>query len=379
MMATLFKSSTPNHRRLASMSDTPTHTNGLSYRDAGVDIDAGDNLVKEIGPEAKRTMRPGADVALGGFGGLFDLRGAGFNDPILVAATDGVGTKLELARSLESYRGLGVDLVAMCVNDLIAQGAEPLFFLDYFATGKLESGVAAEVIAGIADGCLECEAALIGGETAEMPGVYPPGGFDLAGFAVGAAERGTLLSRHMPSAGNIAIALPSSGVHANGFSLVRKILELTGASLNEPLAGQTKTLGEQLLEPTRIYHQAAKLAKQTGGLTGICHVTGGGLIENPPRVYGDELALKLDCKSWQLSPLFQWLQTSGKIANNELARTFNCGIGLLMFVEADRAEACLKALHEGPEPEAWIAGELCTRNDHEAVILENQDNWTSGN
>ena len=285
------------------MSDTPTHTNGLSYRDAGVDIDAGDNLVKEIGPEAKRTMRPGADVALGGFGGLFDLRGAGFYRSHPRRRYRRGSTKLELARSLESYRGLGIDLVAMCVNDLIAQGAEPLFFLDYFATGRLESGVA-EVIAGIADGCLECEAALIGGETAEMPGVYPPGGFDLAGFSVGAAERGTLLSRNMPSAGNLAIALPSSGVHANGFFLVRKILELTNASLNEPLAGQTKTLGKQLLEPTRIYHHAAKLAKQTGGLTGICHVTGGGLIENPPRVYGDDLALKLDCGSWRLSHYF---------------------------------------------------------------------------
>ena len=377
-MVNLFTSSTPNHCKLASMSDKPTQSNGLSYRDAGVDIDAGDDLVREIGPEAKRTMRPGADVALGGFGGLFDLRGAGFTDPILVAATDGVGTKLELARSLESYRGLGIDLVAMCVNDLIAQGAEPLFFLDYFATGRLESGVAAEVIAGIADGCLECEAALIGGETAEMPGVYPPGGFDLAGFSVGAAERGTLLSRNMPSAGNLAIALPSSGVHANGFSLVRKILELTNASLNEPLAGQTKTLGEQLLEPTRIYHHAAKLAKQTGGLTGICHVTGGGLIENPPRVYGDDLALKLDCGSWRLSPLFQWLQKSGKIADRELARTFNCGIGLIMFVEADSAEACLNALRKGPEPYAWIAGELCPRDGGEAVLLENQNSWASG-
>ena len=359
------------------MSDKPTPSNGLSYRDAGVDIDAGDDLVREIGPEAKRTMRPGADVALGGFGGLFDLRAAGFTDPVLVAATDGVGTKLELARSLENYRGLGIDLVAMCVNDLIAQGAEPLFFLDYFATGKLESGVAAEVIAGIADGCLECEAALIGGETAEMPGVYPPGGFDLAGFSVGAAERGTLLSRDMPSAGNIAIALPSSGVHANGFSLVRKILELTGAPLDKPLQGQSHTLGEQLLAPTRIYHHAAKLAKQSGGLNGICHITGGGLIENPPRVYSEDLALKLDCESWQLSPLFTWLQQSGDIAGRELARTFNCGIGLIMFVEADCAEACLKALRGGPEPDAWIAGELCSRDGGDPVILVNHGGWAS--
>lgn len=357
------------------MSDKPTPSNGLSYRDAGVDIDAGDDLVREIGPEAKRTMRPGADVALGGFGGLFDLRAAGFTDPVLVAATDGVGTKLELARSLENYRGLGIDLVAMCVNDLIAQGAIPLFFLDYFATGKLDRSIAAEVVAGIADGCVECEAALIGGETAEMPGVYPDGGFDLAGFAVGAAERGTLLSREMPQDGDIAIALPSSGVHANGFSLVRKIIEVTGTQLGAPVDGIDVPLGEALMAPTRIYHHAARIAQACGGLTGLCHVTGGGLVENPPRVYREDLALSIDCTSWELPPIFRWLARLGGVPAAELARTFNCGIGMLMFVSADKADACLETLRDGPEPDAWIVGSLGLRGDGDAVSFTGQDSW----
>ena len=284
------------------MSQKTPAPNSLSYRDAGVDIDAGDALVRDIAPDARRTRRAGADGALGGFGGLFDIKAAGFSDPVLVAATDGVGTKLELARRLESYRGLGVDLVAMCVNDIIAQGATPLFFLDYFATGQLDRQIAAEVIAGIADRCVECEAALIGGETAEMPGVYPDGGFDLAGFSVGAAERGTLLSREMPTAGDLAIALPSSGIHANGFSLVRKIIEVAKTDLTQPVNGMAEPLGTLLMRPTRIYHKAAQTAHRIGGVTGICHVTGGGLVENPPRVYGEDLALELDCDGWPLPP-----------------------------------------------------------------------------
>ena len=289
------------------MSDKTPPLNSLSYRDAGVNIDAGDAFVRDIGPDAARTRRAGADVALGGFGGLFDLKTAGFDDPILVAATDGVGTKLELARAGGHYRGLGSDLVAMCVNDLIAQGAIPLFFLDYFATGKLERAIAAEVVAGIADGCVECEAALIGGETAEMPGVYPDGGFDLAGFAVGAAERGTLLSRGMPQEGDVAIALPSSGVHANGFSLVRKIIDFTGTRLEDHIDGLDLPLGEALLEPTRIYHHGMRAAHTAGHVTGICHVTGGGLVENPPRVFGKDLSLTISCTSWTLPSIFSWL------------------------------------------------------------------------
>jgi len=357
------------------MSDKTPPRNSLSYRDAGVDIDAGDALVGDIGPDAARTRRPGADVALGGFGGLFDLSAAGFSDPILVAATDGVGTKLELARAVGQHRGLGIDLVAMCVNDLIAQGAIPLFFLDYFATGKLERAVASDVIAGIADGCVECEAALIGGETAEMPGVYPDGGFDLAGFAVGAAERGTLLSRDMPQAGDVAIALPSSGIHANGFSLVRKIIEVTGTSLEARIDGIDRPVGEALLAPTRIYHHAALCARGVGGVTGICHVTGGGLVENPPRIYNDDLALQIDCSSWELPPIFRWLATAGNVASGEMARTFNCGIGMLIFVSADRSDACLTALRDGPEPGAWVAGRLAERADGAPVSFTGQDQW----
>ncbi|MEL0303020.1 MAG: phosphoribosylformylglycinamidine cyclo-ligase [Rhodobiaceae bacterium] len=356
------------------MSDKSPVRNSLSYRDAGVDIDAGDALVRDIAPDAKRTRRAGADVALGGFGGLFDIRAAGFEDPILVAATDGVGTKLELARAVESYRGLGIDLVAMCVNDIIAQGAAPLFFLDYFATGKLDRAIAAEVIAGIADGCVECEAALIGGETAEMPGVYPAGGFDLAGFAVGAAERGTLLSRDTPAAGDVAIALASSGVHSNGFSLVRKIIDLAGITLDQRIDGIDGTLGEALLAPTRIYHHAARTAHAHGKVTGICHVTGGGLVENPPRIYGDDLALRLDCASWRLPPIFDWLGRAGGVRPAELARTFNCGIGMLIFVAEEDAETCLTALRESREP-AWVAGGLVARGDGPAVDFLSLDSW----
>jgi phosphoribosylformylglycinamidine cyclo-ligase len=366
---------TPLRHGLASMSDKSPVKNSLSYRDAGVDIDAGDALVRDIAPDARRTRRPGADVALGGFGGLFDIRAAGFKDPILVAATDGVGTKLELARAIGSYRGLGIDLVAMCVNDIIAQGAVPLFFLDYFATGKLDRAIAAEVIAGIADGCVECEAALIGGETAEMPGVYPGGGFDLAGFAVGAAERGTLLSRDMPAAGDVAIALPSSGVHSNGFSLVRKIIDLAGISLDDNIEGVEGSLGEALLAPTRIYHHAARTAHAHGNVTGVCHVTGGGLVENPPRIYGDDLALRVDCGSWRLPPIFDWLARAGGVRSVELARTFNCGIGMLICVSSADAENCLAALQKNGEPAAWIAGKLTVRDDDPAVEFVSMDSW----
>ena len=360
------------------MSDETPVRNSLSYRDAGVDIDAGDALVRDIAPDAKRTRRPGADVALGGFGGVFDIRAAGFEDPVLVAATDGVGTKLELARAVGSYRGLGVDLVAMCVNDIIAQGAVPLFFLDYFATGKLDRTIASEVIAGIADGCVACEAALIGGETAEMPGVYPSGGFDLAGFAVGAAERGTLLSREIPATGDFAIALPSSGVHSNGFSLVRRIIDLAGVGLEDEIEGIDGTLGEALLAPTRIYHHAARTSHAHATVTGICHVTGGGLVENPPRIYGDDLALRLDCGSWQLPALFAWLARTGGVRATELARTFNCGIGMLIFVSASEAETCLAGLRQSGEPAAWIAGELVARGDGPAVDFISMDSWPAG-
>ena len=358
------------------MSDKNLNRKSLNYRDAGVDIVVGEELVADIAPHAKRTRRRGTDASLGGFGGLFDLRAAGFIDPILVAATDGVGTKLELAKKLGLHRGLGIDLVAMCANDILVQGAMPLFFLDYFATGKLEPAVTAEVVAGIADGCLEIECALIGGETAEMPGIYPAGSYDLAGFCVGAAERGALLSPGMAKAGDIAIALPSSGIHSNGYSLVRKIVEVNGVDLNAPAPGDTgQILGEALLEPTRLYQKAVSCALATGGINGIVHVTGGGLIENPPRVYDDDVSLELDLATKSLPPLFSWLQASGNIDTYELARTFNCGIGMLFFAVPESANALLAALVEGPEPEAWVAGRLIERKSKPAVILQNIESW----
>ncbi len=362
----------------ASMSDKNPNIESLSYQDAGVNINVADQLVTDIAPHAKRTRRKGADASLGGFGGLFDLRVAGFRDPILVAATDGVGTKLELARQLGKHRGLGIDLVAMCANDILVQGAMPLFFLDYFATGKLEPEVVAEVVAGIADGCLEVECALIGGETAEMPGIYPAGSYDLAGFCVGAAERDTLLNPGIAKAGDIAIALPSSGIHSNGYSLVRKIIEITGADLAAPAPGQTgQTLGEALLEPTRLYQKAVSCALATGGVHGIVHVTGGGLIENPPRVYDNDVSLVLDLATKSLPPLFSWLQAAGNIETYELVRTFNCGIGMLLFAAPDNADTLLAALVEGPEPDAWVAGRLMERESQPAVILQNSESWAS--
>ncbi|MDA8797858.1 phosphoribosylformylglycinamidine cyclo-ligase [Alphaproteobacteria bacterium] len=359
------------------MSSGQKQPKSLKYSDAGVDIDEGDALIGDIAPHAKRTKRAGASTDLGGFGGLFDTKAAGFHDPILVAATDGVGTKLELAKTTGLHRGVGIDLVAMCANDILAQGAMPLFFLDYFATGKLERDMAVEVIAGIADGCVEADCALIGGETAEMPGMYPAGTYDLAGFCIGAAERGTLLSPGQPKSGDVAIGLRSSGVHSNGFSLVRKIIEISGAALDAPapFAPDQGSLGAQLMAPTRIYQKTAATALATGGVNGIVHVTGGGLIENPPRVYDDTLAFTLDCAAAPLPPVFGWLRDQGRMELFELARTFNCGIGLIIYVEAEKADAVLQALKNGPEPDALIIGKLGNRYGGDAVILENSDHW----
>jgi len=359
------------------MSSGQKQPKSLKYSDAGVDIDEGDALIGDIAPHAKRTKRAGASTDLGGFGGLFDTKAAGFKDPILVAATDGVGTKLELAKTTGLHRGVGIDLVAMCANDILAQGAMPLFFLDYFATGKLEREMAVEVIAGIADGCVEADCALIGGETAEMPGMYPAGTYDLAGFCIGAAERGTLLSPGQPKAGDVAIGLRSSGVHSNGFSLVRKIIEVSGADIfaPAPFAPDNGSLGAQLMAPTRIYQKAAATALAIGGVSGIVHVTGGGLIENPPRVYDASLAFKFDCAAAPLPPVFGWLRDEGRMELFELARTFNCGIGLIIYVDAGKADAVLDALRAGPEPEALIIGSLVTRDGGDAVILENSEHW----
>ena len=353
----------------------PDDTSALTYKAAGVDIDKADRLVSAIKPHAARTSRPGSNPDLGGFGGLFDLKAAGFTDPVLVAATDGVGTKLELARKVGIHRGLGIDLVAMCANDLLAQGAEPLFFLDYFATGVLDSDIAADVIAGIADGCVDAGCALIGGETAEMPGLYPKGEYDLAGFCVGAAERDRLLSVDLPQNGDQLICIASDGVHANGFSLVRKIIETQNADLKAPAPfDSSRPLGEILITPTRIYSRAVKAAGAAGTITGIAHITGGGLIENPPRVYSDKLALEMDMTSYELPALFRWLKAAARLSDYELARTFNCGIGLMIFVRPQDTDNVLNALEEAGET-AWRAGELVDRGDASVCLHHIEEAW----
>lgn len=311
--------------------------NGLTYAEAGVDIDAGNALVERIKPAAAATRRPGVASGLGGFGGLFDLKAAGFVDPVLVAATDGVGTKLRIAIDTGNVDGVGVDLVAMCVNDLVCQGAEPLFFLDYFATGKLELDQAARIIEGIAGGCEASGCALIGGETAEMPGMYPAGDFDLAGFSVGAMERGTALPAGV-QAGDVLLGLASDGVHSNGYSLVRKIVEMSGLSWDDACPWGEGTLGSALLAPTRLYVKAALAAIRAGGVHGFAHITGGGLTENLPRVLPDGLGATVDLSAWSLPPVFQWLATQGGMAESELLKTFNSGLGMVVVV-APQAEA----------------------------------------
>ena len=354
------------------MSKKESQTVPSTYRDAGVNIDTGVALVDAIKPAARRTNRAGANPDLGGFGGLFDLKAAGFRDPILVAATDGVGTKLELARAMGQHRDLGIDLVAMCANDILAQGALPLFFLDYFATGKLDRTIAASIIEGVADGCIEAGCALIGGETAEMPGVYPTGGYDIAGFCVGAAERGQLLSKHKVKKGDVVLALPSSGIHANGFSLVRKVVSSLGLNLSEaaPFASHMP-LGTALLAPTRIYADAVKAGLSTGAVTSISHITGGGLIENPPRVFSNELALHLELKARPLPPVFFWLKQAAQMESFELARTFNCGIGMLISVRPESADNLLNQILQTGE-DCWIAGSIVKRQN-DAVILDDVD------
>ena len=320
-------------------------TQGITYAQAGVDIDAGNALVERIKPAAKRTARPGVMAGLGGFGALFDLKAAGYDDPILVAATDGVGTKLRIAIDTGEVGGVGIDLVAMCVNDLVCQGAEPLFFLDYFATGRLELDVAARIIEGIAEGCARSGCALIGGETAEMPGMYPDGDFDLAGFAVGAMERGADLPKDVGE-GDVLLGLGSSGVHSNGYSLVRKLVEISGLGWEAECPWQAGTLGAALLAPTRLYVKPALAAIRAGGVHGLAHITGGGLSENLPRVLPEGLGAKVDLGAWALPEVFAWLAATGEMAEAEMLKTFNCGIGMVLVVAPGRAGA-LKALLEG--------------------------------
>ena len=318
---------------------------GLTYAEAGVDIDAGNELVERIKPAAKATTRPGVMSGLGGFGALFDLKAAGYDDPVLVAATDGVGTKLKIAIDTGVFDTIGIDLVAMCVNDLVCQGAEPLFFLDYFATGKLDVADAATIIEGIAEGCTRSGCALIGGETAEMPGMYAPGDFDLAGFAVGAMERGASLPEGV-GAGDVLLGLGSDGVHSNGYSLVRRIVERSGLAWDaeSPFGGDS--LGRELLAPTRLYVKQALAAVRAGGVHALAHITGGGLTENLPRVLPEGLGAEIDLGSWTLPPVFGWLMAEGGLDEKEMLKTFNSGIGMVVVVAADRADA-LVALLEG--------------------------------
>ncbi|MEM7740188.1 MAG: phosphoribosylformylglycinamidine cyclo-ligase [Pseudomonadota bacterium] len=326
-----------------------------AYKDAGVDIDAGNALIDSIAPLAASTKRPGAEPSLGGFGGLFDLKAAGFNDPILVSGADGVGTKLLLAIESGRYHPIGIDLVAMCANDVLVQGALPLFFLDYFATGALAPDAAAEVIKGVAEGCRQAGAALIGGETAEMPGLYAPGHFDLAGFCVGAAERGELLPlQEQMAAGDLLIALPSSGAHANGFSLIRKLLDEQDISLSTstPFGG---TWCDVLLTPTRIYVEDVKPLLEMGSLKGMAHITGGGLIENVPRILPEGLAPRFDVTSLTLPPLFGWLRDAGGLSDDELYTVFNCGVGMVLIASEERSNEILSE-----HSDAFIIGELIT-------------------
>ncbi len=313
--------------------------NGLTYSDAGVDIDAGNLMVEKIKPAVRSTRRPGADGEIGGFGGLFDLKAAGFKDPVLVAANDGVGTKLKIAIDADFHDTVGIDLVAMCVNDLVVQGAEPLFFLDYFATGKLDPDQGAAIVKGIAEGCVMSGCALIGGETAEMPGMYSKGDYDLAGFAVGAAERGELLPSEEVSEGDVILGLSSSGVHSNGFSLVRKIVEISGLSYDAPAPfAPEKKLGEALLTPTRIYVKPLlKAIRETGAIKALAHITGGGFPENIPRVLPKHLAAEIDLDAVKAPAVFSWLAKTGGVAPNEMLRTFNCGVGMIAVVSPDKA------------------------------------------
>jgi phosphoribosylformylglycinamidine cyclo-ligase len=323
---------------------------GLTYKDAGVSIDAGNALVKAIGPLARSTARPGASAELGGFGGFFDLKAAGYHDPLLVAANDGVGTKLKLAIETGRHKGVGIDLVAMCANDLVVQGAEPLFFLDYYATGKLDNAVAAEVVASIAEGCRRAGCALIGGETAEMPGMYASGDYDLAGFCVGAVERDRVLTGANISPGDVILGLASSGVHSNGFSLVRRIIVDGGWKLEEPFPSEDgRALADVLLEPTRIYVRALLPLVQESRIKGLAHITGGGLLENIPRVLPDNCHAIVEADRWELPLVFSLLQEGGRIAPQEMARTFNCGIGMAVIVSEADASAVTAALEGAGE------------------------------
>jgi phosphoribosylaminoimidazole synthetase len=338
------------------MSERP---NGLTYAQAGVDIDAGNALVERIKPLAKSTRRPGAEAALGGFGALFDLKAAGYADPLLVTTTDGVGTKLKLAIESGLHGTVGIDLVAMCVNDLLAQGAEPLMFLDYYATGKLDVEAAAQVVAGIAEGCRQAGCALVGGETAEMPGMYAAGDYDMAGFCVGAVDRDKVLPRLADQKeGDVLIGLASSGPHSNGYSLIRSIVARSGLAWEAPAPFVDGCgLAEALLQPTRIYVKPLLPHLKAGRIKGLAHITGGGLVENPPRAIAKGLVAKFDWSAWALPPVFEWLQRAGGISEAEMRRTFNCGLGMVLVVDTHDLPDVLEGLVRADE-DAFVVGEL---------------------
>ena len=338
---------------------TTEKSKGLTYAEAGVSIDAGNALVEAIKPLAKSTRRPGADASLGGFGALFDLKACGYADPLIVATTDGVGTKLKIAIDTGLHDTVGIDLVAMCVNDLLAQGAEPLMFLDYYATSKLEVEVAARVVAGIAEGCRQAACALVGGETAEMPGMYGKGDYDLAGFTVGAVERDGVLPRYdSQKPGDVLIGLASSGPHSNGYSLIRRIVERSGVAFDAPAPFEAGvTLAEALMRPTRIYVRQTLPLIKSGLISAVAHITGGGLIENPPRVIREGLVARFDWNAWTLPPVFSWLQAAGGVDDHEMRRTFNCGVGLMLATAPKDVDAVLAALLNAGE-DAFVIGEL---------------------
>jgi phosphoribosylformylglycinamidine cyclo-ligase len=332
-----------------------TKPSPLTYRDAGVDIDEGARLVELIGPAARSTSRPGSMGGLGGFAAAFDLKAAGYVDPILLATTDGVGTKLKVAIEAGRHETVGIDLVAMCVNDLVAQGGEPLLFLDYYATGKLDADTGATIVRGIAEGCRQARCALAGGETAEMPGLYADGDYDLAGFAMGAVERGTLLPRADIGAGDVLIGIASSGPHSNGYSLVRRIVERSGLAWDAPSPFSNQTLAEALLEPTRIYVKALLPLIRGGAIKGLAHITGGGLTENTPRMLPKSLRADIDWASWTPPAVFGWLIETGAVPEEDARRTFNLGVGMVAAVGAGDADATIAALKASGE-QAWRLG-----------------------
>jgi len=339
----------------------------LSYRDAGVNIDAGNEFVEKIKSSVASTNRPGVMGSLGGFGGLFELP-ENYRQPVLVSGTDGVGTKLKLAIDLNRHDTIGIDLVAMCVNDILVLGAEPLYFLDYYATGELNSEIAASVVEGIAEGCRQSNAALIGGETAEMPGMYGKGDYDLAGFCVGVVEKQEIIDGSKVKAGDVMIAIASSGPHSNGYSLVRKIIEVSNVDITQPFASQDRTLGDALLAPTKIYVKAIHDLLPKFDIHAMAHITGGGLLENIPRVLPENTQAIVDTDSWQLPPVFQWLQDNGNVEIKEMYRTFNCGVGMVLIVAAEDADNITERLNKNGDL-AWQLGTV-DEGDNQQVIFK---------